>query len=120
MGIVAEDDAGGLELAVPLDVDLLRSVDEDIGDGWVLHQGLDRPESEGLVFDLDDKVITLFAAQRCLVEGEHVLDDPANLLLDDFARESIELCEVEPVDQLAVDTSLELVVRLVAPVFCVE
>src|SRR5258705_9468779 len=115
MGVVAEHDAGVLELAVSLDVDLVRSVDEDVGDRWVLHQRLDRPESEGLVLDLDDEVIALLAAQGGLVEREHVLDDPADLLLDDFARENIQLGEVEALDQLAVDTRLELVIRLLAP-----
>src|SRR5437899_9606375 len=89
---------------------LFRSV----GDRLILNERLDWAETEGLVLDLDDQIVTLLPAQGGLVERKHVLDDPADLLLDELARQGIELGEIEALDQLAVDTSLELVVRRLA------
>ena len=120
MGVVAEGDARALELAASLDVDFSRSVDEDVGDRRILHERLDWAEPEGLVLDLDDEIVTLLPAQRGLVERKHVLDDPTDLLLDELARQGIELGEIEALDQLAVDTSLELVVRRLASLLGVE
>src|SRR5262249_57546256 len=114
MGVVAEGDARALELAASLDVNFAGSVDEDVGDRRILHERLDRAEPEGLVLDLDDEIVTLLPTQGGVVERQHVLDDPADLLLDELARQHIELGEIEPLDELAVDTSLELVVRRLA------
>src|SRR4030095_12585798 len=114
MGCVSEGDARALEVAVSLAVNFARSVDEDVGDGRILHERLDRAEPEGLVLALDDEIVTLFPTQGGLVERKHVLDDPADLLLDELARKRIELGEIEALDELAVDTSLELVVRRLA------
>src|SRR5437879_2782565 len=118
--VVSECNARALEVAVSLVVDLWRSVDEDVGDCRILHERLDWAEPEGLVLDLDDDIVALLPTQGGLVERKHVLDDPANLLLDELARQGIELGEIEALDQLAVDTSLELVVRRLASLLGVE
>src|SRR5262249_31325636 len=110
MGVVAEGDARTLELALSLDVNLLCSVDEDVGDRRILHERLDGAEPKGLVLDLDDEIVTLLPTQGGLVERKHVLDDPADLLLDELARQRVELGQVEALDELAVDTSLEFIV----------
>src|SRR5262245_35767765 len=120
MGVVAEGDARALELAASLDVNLARSVDENVGHRRVLHERLDWAEPEGLVLDLDDEIVTLLSAQGGLVERKHVLDDPADLLLNELARQGIELGEIEALDQLTVDTSLELIVRRLASLLGIE
>ena len=56
--------AGFLEQAVPLDVDLVVAVDQDVRDVAVLEQRLERPEAEQLVEDVDDQVLALEEAER--------------------------------------------------------
>src|SRR5437899_4337223 len=75
---------------------LFRSV----GDRRILHERLDWAEPEGLVLDLDDQIVTLLPAQGGLVERKHVLDDPADLLLDELARQGIELRSEEHTSEL--------------------
>ena len=43
--VVAEAHAGQFELAAPLDIDLPRPVDHDVGDGLVVEQRLERAEA---------------------------------------------------------------------------
>ena len=49
MFIVFEGDFGAFKFAAPFDVNVLRRVDEDVGDGRVCEQGFERAESEKLV-----------------------------------------------------------------------
>ena len=49
--IVAELNVRELELAAPLDVDLLGPVDHDVGDALVPEQRLERPEADHVVDD---------------------------------------------------------------------
>ena len=53
--VVLEDDVGLFEHAVPLDVDLIVAVDQDVGDVRVLQQRLERAEPEELVQDVGDQ-----------------------------------------------------------------
>jgi hypothetical protein len=98
-----------VELAAPLDVDLVRPVDQDVGHRGVLHQGLDGTEAERLVLDLHHELLALLPAERRLVVDQHVLDDTADLLLDDVAGQHRQLGEIEPLDELSVHARLELV-----------
>jgi hypothetical protein len=53
--VVLELDLGWLQLSVPLDVDLLPGVDQDVRHLGVLHQRLERSEPEDLVQYLADQ-----------------------------------------------------------------
>ena len=52
---------GQLELAAALDVDLLVAVDQNVGDGRVLQQRLERPQPEDLVEHFGDDLVALDA-----------------------------------------------------------
>jgi hypothetical protein len=54
---VLERDLGGLEPAVPFDVDLVESIDQDVRDRRVGEQDLERPEAEQLVEDVADDAL---------------------------------------------------------------
>ena len=70
------DDVGRLELAVPLDVDLVVAVDEDVRDRRIAQQSLERAEAEQLVQDVGDERLALEQAERRLVALalEHAAD----------------------------------------------
>ena len=101
MGVVTEDRVRPLELAAPLHVHFVGSVDEDVRDGGILHERLDGPQPERLVLDLADQILAFLPAQRRLVGNEHVLDDPSDLLLHDVAGQRRQLGQVEPLDELS-------------------
>ena len=60
--VVAEPRVGPLELAAPLDVDLSRPVDQDVGDLVVVEQRLERAEADHVV-DQFERELALFAAR---------------------------------------------------------
>ena len=109
--VVLEGDVGQLQPAFTLDVDLLRAVDHDLGDGLVAQERLERAEAEDLVGDLLEHAHALGAG-----EGEALLvGDLAEELLDlapdlDLVAE-VEL-RVELVDEPVLDAVLRLAERL--------
>ena len=109
--VVLERDVRQLELAAPLDVDLARPVDHDLGDGLVAQQRLERTEADDLVGDLLEHADALGAR-----EGEALLvDRDAEDLLDlaahlDLVGE-VEL-RVEVGDDALLDAELRVAERL--------
>ena len=64
VGVVPEAHRGFFQLAAPLEVDLVIAVDQDIGDAGVVHEGLQRPQTQDFEFQLLDQAEALL-----LVEG---------------------------------------------------
>ena len=108
--VVAERDTGQFEQAFALDVDLLVAVDQDVGDGRVLQQRLERAEAEDFVQNLvGDLLLLERAEQRRLVvdQRDHRLADfRADALIVDRRQRF----EVDLVEQLAVKRELQLLV----------
>ena len=59
-----------VDLAAALDVDVVRAVDHDLGDGVVAQERLERAVAEDVVGDLARDLGALLAGQRRLVERE--------------------------------------------------
>src|SRR3989454_930742 len=108
--VVAEDDRRRLELAEPLDVDLTRGVDQDVGDVRVAHERLDRPEAVDLVQDLlaEPFAVTHAEGDRLLLDehGDRALQLRGGLVHLD-ARQ---VGQVNAVEQLAMDAELQVLV----------
>ena len=109
--VVLERHVGELQLALALDVDLLRPVDHHLGEGLVAQERLERAEAQDLVGDLLEHADALGAR-----EGEALLvGDLAEELLDlapdlDLVRQ-VEL-GVQLVDEPVLDAELRLAERL--------
>ena len=86
MVVVAEPNAGQFELAAPLDIDLPRPVDHDVGDGLVVDQRLERAEPEHVGDQRLDQLALLGEIELDLGFGQQVLDPAAELRLEDGAR----------------------------------
>src|SRR5262247_1058785 len=104
MRAVPEDDVRALEAAPTLDVHVAWAVHENIGDRPILHQRLDRSETERLVRDLDDESIAVLATKRRGFRLEQALHDTMDLRLHGVGWNEIELGQVESLDQLSVDS----------------
>src|SRR5579872_464990 len=114
--VVAEADGREFELAVPLDVDLERPVDQDVGDRVVLQQGLDRPQTHHLVEDVGAQFLEFGAVQRQPLLAGEVADQLAHLAAHLLLVELVELREVDLVDQPRV----QLEARIQKAVFAEE
>ena len=69
VGVVAEDDVGELELALALDIDLVRAVHHDVGDAVIGEKLLERPQPQHVVEQHGDEEALLG-----LVELDFLLD----------------------------------------------
>ena len=105
--VVAELDVALLHLAAAFDVDLVRPVDEDVADGRVLEQHLQRPEAERLVEHLVDEPLALHAVEQRVFGVAQPLDDQADLAAERLAFQVADPRQVELIDQLAVDEAFE-------------
>ncbi len=106
MRLVLEVDGGLLELAEALDKTLPVGVDQDIGDGRVLEQRLDRPEPGHLVDDVFGEGGELALVQRDLL-GAHILADIGADFADEIlARHPLEHGKIELVDDPGVKFDL--------------
>jgi hypothetical protein len=70
--VVLERRRQALELAGALDVDLLVRVDEDVADGRIPQQRLERPEPEDLVDHVAEDDLPLAHAERRSLLGDQV------------------------------------------------
>ena len=106
--VVLEMDRHALQLPAALDIDGLAAVDQDVGDGGIGQQGLERPEAQDLVLDLLDDALARRGVQgRGFLVHEPVRDlaDLAfGLLLLDAGDER----EVHDLEEPRVDAVLPL------------
>src|SRR5688572_13678426 len=109
MRVVAERCRHADELAVPLDVDLVSAVDEDVADRGIAEQRLDGPEADDLVDDLLDDLLALVLTQRRLLRAQELDDGGADLPRQlRLVLHLLQRFEVEPLDQPPVEIDLEL------------
>jgi hypothetical protein len=110
--LVPEGDVRRLQAAVLFDIHLVEPVDEDVRDGRIRQQHLERPEAEELVQDVGDDRVALVEAERRLVALaiEHAADQRANLGFGVLALHARQAVEIQPVQQLLVDAALEVLV----------
>ena len=64
MRLVAKDHIGLLETSLAFDIDLVVPVDQDVGNGGVAQQRLERSKSEQLVEDVGDAGLSRSARLR--------------------------------------------------------
>ena len=100
------------ELAAALDVDRVRAVDHDLGDGVVAQERLERAVAEDVVRDLAGDLRALLARQRRLVERDRLFDGLAHALGSSSRRRLVvaggEEARAEARDDVMVDARLEL------------
>ena len=99
--VVAEADAGLLDLAVDFDVDVLGAVDHDVGDVVAREQRLQRTIAEHVVADVLEQFLLLGDRHREILDRDDVVDDVADFLARAFGIQLGELRQVDRVDQRA-------------------
>ena len=108
--VVAEADAGLLDLAVDFDVDVLGAVDHDVGDVVARQQRLERPIAQHVVADVLEQFFLLGDRHREILDRDDVVDDVADFLARAFGIELGELRQVDRVDQRGENLALGVVI----------
>ena len=112
--VVAEADAGLLDLAVDFDEDLPRAVHHDVGDVVARQQRLQRTVAQDVVADVLEQLLLLGDRHREILDRDDVVDDVADFLAGAVRLELGELRQVDRVDQRREDLGLGVVVGLAA------
>ncbi|MBA7476868.1 hypothetical protein ES703_88786 [subsurface metagenome] len=108
--VVAEADAGALDLAVDFDEHRAGAVDHDVGDVVARQQRLQRAVAEHVVADVVEQFFLLGNRHHDVLDRDDLVDDVAYFLARRLAVEFGELGEVDRLDQGAEDRRLDLVV----------
>ena len=110
MLVIFEGQAGDFEFAGALDVDAVEAVDEDVGDGGILEQGLERTEAEDFVENFAGEALAFGEAERNGFAVDGVADEDENFLAGGVAGGAAEFFEVETVEDLAMQVGFDLLV----------
>jgi hypothetical protein len=108
MRLVLEERRHGLEHAAALDEDVLVTVDEDVGDGRVLEERLERSQARHLVHHLGDEEVELLGVEGQALGHDPVGDDAVDLAPKLLPRQLLERREVELLDETAVEANLRV------------
>ena len=81
----------------------------------ILEQGLQRPQPQRLVLDLDDQPLPFRPGQGDIFGGDQVLDDRLDDADELLRRDFGDVGEVQAVDQLSVDRGFQLLVGPKSP-----
>ena len=115
--VVAEPDAGLLDLAGDFDEHRAGAVDHDVGDVVARQQRLQRAVAEHVVADVVEQFFLLGDRHHDVLDRDDLVDDVADFLARRLAVELGELGKVDRLDQGAEDRRLDLVIIVGAPRF---
>jgi hypothetical protein len=110
--VVAEADAGALNLAFHFDVGGARAVHHDVGDVVAREQRLEWAVAEHVVANVVEQLLLLGDRHHDRLDGDDLVDDVADFLARRLGVELGELRQVDRLDQGAEDRALGLVVGL--------
>ena len=113
--VVAEPDAGLLDLALDFDVGRAGAVHHDVGDVVARQQRLERPVAEHVVADVVEQFLLLGDRHHDVLDRDDLVDDVADFLARGIGVELGELRQIDRLDQRAEDRALGLVVVLGVP-----
>ena len=79
MLVVQEDGIDAEDLAGPLDVDLRRAIDHDLGDRFIVEERLQRPETGDVIDHLEDQAQPFIAGHDETLRDHHPVDECLDL-----------------------------------------
>ena len=97
-----------LELSLPLDVDVLVRIDENVADRRVAEQRLERSKPEHFVDDVGEEGFAIAHAERSALFGNQLEQQRADLAFGAGPIGGRQRLEIQPVEQLPVNVALEL------------
>lgn len=110
MRVIVKSHIGELELAASLHINVLGGVDQNIGDGRVGQQRLERSESEHFVAYVPHQLAPLDLVDGDALLVDDHLDQARKFLLDLLARQALQLFQLDPIDDRLMDVLFQLLV----------
>src|SRR6516165_10663932 len=107
MAVVFESNGGERKPSAPLDVDLIETVHQNVGNRRLFQQRLQGAETKDLVQNLFDNPVLLGGRHRHALVGKKALDDPAYLRPKTVFGKRRYAIQVEHADKLAMNLALE-------------
>ena len=102
--VVFEHHLGFFQHAAALDVNLLCAVHQDVTDGWILEQGLERAETVDFIENLASHGFSLGGGKRRLDLSDDALDDSENLRLCSLGWNGRDGFEIELVQKITMNS----------------
>ncbi len=115
--IVAEADAGLLDLACDFDENRAGAVHHDVGDVVARQQRLERSVAQNVVADVVEQFFLLGNGHHDVLDRDDLVDDIADFLARGLDIEFRELRQIDGLDQRAEDRCLDLVIGVRAARF---
>jgi hypothetical protein len=118
MPIVTEYDVGLFQAPFAFDVNLIRPVDQDVWNRWILQKHFERTETKELVENVIDQTLPFEDGQgrRQRLAIEHVVDQRFDLGLGFATGYLRQPVEIQPIEQIVMDLALDRLVFRVARV----
>ena len=113
--VVAEADAGLLNLAGDFDVDRAGAVHHDVGDVVARQQRLERAVAQHVVADVVEQLFLLGDRHHDVLDRDDLVDDVADFLARGVGVEARELRQIDRFDQRAEHRAFGLVIALRPP-----
>ena len=104
------DKRGAFEFAGALDVDLVEAVDQNIGNGGILEQRLERAEAENLVENLARQAFALGKAERHDFGVDRIANDDQHFVARRVAGGLAQFFQIEAIENLAMQVGFDLLV----------
>ena len=105
---VAKEHFHRLEPPATLDVHLVVTVHQDVGDPRIFQQRLQWSETECLVHHVVHELFLLDAGEQALFRLAQLADEGAHFLSDDVERRAAKVLHVQPLHQLLVQAQTHL------------
>src|SRR5580658_2525933 len=108
--VVFEGQAGQFQLAGAFDVNLIEAVDQNVGNGMVFEQGLERTKAEDLVEDFARQPLPLGEAERNHLAVDRVADEDEDFFAGRVAVGAAQFFQIKAIEDLAMQVCLYLLV----------
>jgi hypothetical protein len=112
VGVVVEGHLGQFQPAAPLDVHLVERVNQDVGNGRVVQQRLERAEAEHFVLDVEHQVMPLLLVQHDAFFFDDALNQQRQLVLELLGGQPLQPLQIDPVEDHLVHGLLQFLVGL--------
>ena len=109
--VVLESHLGWIQLAFALDVNLARPVDQDVADGVVAQQRLQRAQAEDFVLHLFDQLRSIAVGYQTALLLQVIGDRGAQAAVHRGRVERLQLGDVNGLQQMFVNLALEFAER---------
>jgi len=104
--VVFESNIGGFKFAAAFDVDGSVRINQDVGDGWITEQRLQRPQPEEFVLNIVYEPVAFRTRERHCFLRQYGFRQARNLGMDLIWRQRSQLGQIHAIDERAVQPRL--------------